>query len=271
MSPIDPLRLSARAAAAAGSTAAMYGAFEMEAALAGASDRDAILRKWVLRYGRLQLRLFGVEVLASGPHLDAGEAYPGSSPPASGTDERGKGRLFVMNHRSMLDILVSLAFLDARIVSRGDLARWPVVGYLAKRIGTLFVDRESTVSGARVAGAMVRAVEAGLGVLVFPEGTTHAGDEVRPFRPGAFVVSRRTGAEIVPVGLAYEGEHANWGDEGFPAHARRIGGAPRTRVALVAGDPIAPGDREASAIQAEAHAAVQSLVHRARATLRDRA
>jgi lyso-ornithine lipid O-acyltransferase len=260
MSPLAPLRFPARAAAAAGSTAAMYGAFELEAALAGASDRDEILRKWVLRYGRLQLRLFGVDVAASGPHLDGGGAYLGK-------DARGKGRLFVMNHRSALDILVSLAFLDARIVSRGDLARWPVVGYLAKRIGTLFVDRESTISGARVAGAMVRAVEAGLGVLIFPEGTTHQGDEVRPFRPGAFAVSRRTGAEIVPIGAAYEGEHAFWGDEGFPAHFKRIGGEVHTRVALVAGDPIAPGDREPAAIQAEAHAAVQSLVHRARASL----
>lgn len=260
MSPLDPIRFPARAAAAAGSTAAMYGAFELEAALAGKASRDDILRKWVVRYGRVQLKLFGADVLASGPYLDGGGAY-------AGKDARGKGRLFVMNHRSALDILVSLGFLEARIVSRGDLARWPVVGYLAKRIGTLFVERESTISGARVAGAMVRAVESGLGVLVFPEGTTYEGDEVKPFRAGAFVVARRTGAEIVPVGVAYEGEHASWGDEGFPAHFRRIGGVARTRVALVAGEPIAPAGREAPAIQAEAHAAVQELVHQARARL----
>ena len=260
MSALDPLRLSARAAALACSTASMYGAFELEAALAGASARDDVLKKWVVRYGRLELSLFGARVLGAGPHLGSGAPYPGKGPD-------GKGRLFVMNHRSALDILVSLAHLEARIVSRGDLARWPVVGYLARRIGTLFVDRESTVSGARVAGAMVRAVEAGRGVLVFPEGTTYAGDDVRAFRPGAFVVSKRTGAEIVPVGLAYAGEHATFGEETFPAHVQRVGGIARTRVAMVAGDPIAPGAREAPAIQAEAHAAVQSLVRRARAML----
>ncbi len=260
MALLAPLRLSARTAAFAGSTASMYGAFELEAALAGAAARDDVLKKWVVRYGRVELRLFGVDVAAAGPHLESGAAYPGK-------DARGKGRLFVMNHRSALDILVALGFLEARIVSRGDLAKWPVIGYLAQRIGTLFVDRESTLSGARVAGAMVRAVEAGRGVLVFPEGTTFAGDEVRPFRPGAFVVSRRTGAEIVPVGVAYEGEHATFGNETFPAHVRRIGGLPRTRVALVAGAPIAPNDREPAQIQAEAHAAVQSLVKQARASL----
>lgn len=260
MALLAPLRLSARTAAFAGSTASMYGAFELEAALAGAAARDDVLKKWVVRYGRVELRLFGVDVATAGPHLESGSAYPGK-------DARGKGRLFVMNHRSALDILVALGFLEARIVSRGDLAKWPVIGYLAQRIGTLFVDRESTLSGARVAGAMVRAVEAGRGVLVFPEGTTFAGDEVRPFRPGAFVVSRRTGAEIVPVGVAYEGEHATFGNETFPAHVRRIGGLPRTRVALVAGAPIAPNDREPAQIQAEAHAAVQSLVKQARASL----
>lgn len=260
MSILDPLLLSARTAAFASTTASMYGAFELEAALAGASARDDVLKKWVVRYGRVELSLFGVDVVAQGPHLGEGAAYPGK-------DARGKGRLFVMNHRSALDIFVSLGWLEARIVSRGDLARWPVIGYLAKRIGTLFVDRESAVSGARVAGAMVRGVEAGRGVLVFPEGTTFAGDEVRPFRPGAFVVSRRTGAEIVPIGVAYEGEHATFGDETFPAHVRRIGGLPRTRVALVAGDPIAPNDREPAEIQAEARSAVQALVARARASL----
>ena len=260
MSLLASLLLSARTTAFAGSTASMYGAFELEAALAGAAARDDVLKKWVVRYGRVELGLFGVDVAAAGPHLESGAAYPGK-------DERGKGRLFVMNHRSALDILVALGFLEARIVSRGDLAKWPVIGYLAQRIGTLFVDRESTLSGARVAGAIVRAVEAGRGVLVFPEGTTFAGDEVRPFRPGAFVVSRRTGAEIVPVGVAYEGEHATFGNETFPAHVKRIGGLPRTRVALVAGEPIAPNDREPAAIQAEAHAAVQSLVNKARASL----
>lgn len=258
---LDPLRLSARALALAGSTTGMYSAFELEAALAGAAARDDVLRKWVVRYGRVELRLFGIDAITAGPHFDEGAAYPGKGPD-------GKGRLFVMNHRSALDILVALAYLEGRIVSRGDLARWPVIGYLAKRIGTLFVDRESTVSGARVAGAMVRAVEAGRGVLVFPEGTTYPGDEVRPFRPGAFAVSKRTGAEIVPIGLAYDGDHATFAArETFPAHMRRVAAVPRTRVALVSGDPILPAGREPAAIQAEAHAAVQSLVHRARALL----
>lgn len=261
MSVLQSFRFPARAAAAAGSTAAMYGAFELEAALAGAADRGEVLRKWVLRYGRVQLRLFGVDVLAQGPHLDDGGAYPG-------TDAEGRGRLFVMNHRSALDILTALAFLDARILSRGDLANWPVVGFLAKRIGTLFVDRGSTVSGARVMGAMIRAVEAGRGVLLFPEGTTYTGDEVRPFRPGAAKVAQRTGAEIVPVGVAYEGAHTAWLDEdGFPAHVRRLGGVAHTRAALVAGAPISPGGRDPDVIQAEAHAALQALVHRARAAL----
>ncbi|MBK8253869.1 MAG: 1-acyl-sn-glycerol-3-phosphate acyltransferase [Polyangiaceae bacterium] len=260
MSVIDPLRLPARAALFAGSTAAMYTAFEAHAAVAGAASRDEILRKWVVQYGRVQLKIFGFNVHGQGPHLSEGHAYPGRN-------AQGKGRLFVMNHRSALDILVALAFLDARIVSRGDLAKWPVVGYLAKRIGTLFVDRESTVSGARVAGAMVKAVEAGRGVLVFPEGTTFSGDEVRPFRPGAFVVAKRTGAELVPVGIAYADEHATFGNETFGAHMKRVAGEPKTRAALVVGEPIPVADRDAPALQAEAHAQIQSLVYTARKSL----
>ena len=65
---------------------------------------------------------------------------------------------------------------------------------------------------------------AGQTVIVFPEGTTFAGDEVRPFHAGAFVAALRTGAEIVPVGLAYQrGSGAAFVDESFLAAPRANG------------------------------------------------
>ena len=48
--------------------------------------------------------------------------------------------------------------------------------------------------------------------MLYPEGTTYSGDEVRPFRAGAFLAAQRTGAEIVPVGIAYEGDAASYGE-----------------------------------------------------------
>jgi 1-acyl-sn-glycerol-3-phosphate acyltransferase len=256
----DALRLPLRSAAFVGLTFSMYGGLEADIALHGrAADRLALLSKWVERYGRSLLRLYGVEVAARGPFLGEGRRHPGR-------DARGVGRVFVMNHRSGLDVPVTLAFVDATIVSRADLARWPVIGMAARRAGTLFVDRTSRHSGAAVVSTMCAALRAGRGVMVYPEGTTYEGDEVRPFRPGAFSAALRTGAEIIPLGIAYGGGASSFGDESFPEHMMRVSRARRTEVALVAGDPLPP----ASSIEATrdaAWAAVQTLVRQARGVL----
>src|SRR6478609_5701447 len=104
----------------------------------------------------------------------------------------------------------SSAFIEANTVSRADLAGWPVIGLAARRVGTLFVDRSDKRSGAAVINAMITGLESGRGVMVYPEGTTFAGDEVRPFRAGAFLAAQRAGAEIVPVGIAYGGDGASF-------------------------------------------------------------
>lgn len=254
---LSAARFPLRTAAFVGLTLSLYGMLEVDTALSPESERSAVLSRWIARYGRGLLRLYGVRVLARGPTLGDGGVYPG-------TDARGLGRVFVMNHRSGLDVPISLAHFDATIVSRADLARWPIIGMAARRVGTLFVDRESRRSGAEVTHKMIEAIERGRAIMVYPEGTTHAGDEVRSFRVGAFTAAERTGAELVPVGLAYGGDGSAFVDESFPEHMRRISQARSVVAGVVAGAPIAPGPR-AEELRAMAHQQVQALVHEARA------
>jgi 1-acyl-sn-glycerol-3-phosphate acyltransferase len=260
MTPVGDLRASARTAGFVGLTFSLLACLEADLRASPPSRHVAITYKWMGRYGHGLLRLYGLEVTASGPHLERGEIYPAC-------DDRGVGRIFVMNHRSMLDIIVDLAFVEANAVSRADLADWPVIGLAARRVGTLFVERGDKRSGSAVISAMVAGVEQGRGVLVYPEGTTFAGDEVRPFRAGAFLAAQRAGAEIVPVGIAYGGDGASFLEESFPAHYRRVASSPRTRIGLVAGEPFRAESADVEAIQRRAHAEVQMLVHRARAAL----
>jgi lyso-ornithine lipid O-acyltransferase len=263
----DAVRVPLRTAGFVGLTFSLLAGFEGERALCEDDRaRDDVTYKWMARYGQGLLRLYGLEVSARGPFVEGGR-HPAR-------DASGRGRLFVMNHRSMLDIFVNLAFLEANIVSRADLSGWPVIGLAARRVGTLFVDRSSKRSGAAVINAMCAAVERGRAVMVYPEGTTFSGDEVRPFRPGVFLAAARTGAEIVPVGIAYEGEAAFYLDEPFARHLLRVSATRRIRIALEVGEPILPGrptagagDAEITALEAVTHERVQALVHRARARL----
>jgi 1-acyl-sn-glycerol-3-phosphate acyltransferase len=208
-------------------------------------------RSYVTWWSRAMLDALGVEVV---------EDFPA---PALGPVPEG-GRMIVSNHRSMLDILVLLSRFGGHMLSRDDLAKWPVIGWLAGFSETLYVDRSSAVSGA----ASIRAVSDRLAerhtVTVFAEGTTYPDDEVRPFQPGAFVAITRAGGEILPVGIAYRGGHAIFFQEPFAAPAKRVLLAGRTRVALSVGHPIAVERRTAKALGALSHERVQSLVRRAR-------
>jgi 1-acyl-sn-glycerol-3-phosphate acyltransferase len=255
------LRFPLRTAGFVGLTFSLYGMLELDTAISSTEERPAVLYKWIQRYGKGLLALYGVNVTAIGPHVEHGERYPGTTPD-------GRGRIFIMNHRSGIDIPLTLAFIEATIVSRADLARWPVIGVAARRVGTLFVDRTDKQSGAAVITAMCGAIERGRAVMVYPEGTTFTGDEVRPFRPGAFVAAQRTGAEIVPVGLAYGGEGANFVEEPFAAHMKRVSSASGTRAAMVIGEPLRlPGGASLEETAQAGRDAVQALVHRARAAL----
>lgn len=200
--------------------------------------------RWVRAWAKRMLGLFEVEVDVVGP-----------VPPAG-------ARVVVMNHRSAIDTCVALHLFGGRMVSRADVATWPVVGAAAERVGTLFVDRASATSGAALLRTMREVLRAGESVNVFPEGTTFPDDEVRPFHPGAFVAAHRERCPVVPAGIAYpRASGAAYFHEPFTRHLHRLAGAPPTRVQVTIGAPISVlPDERVDALCTRARAHVQELV-----------
>jgi 1-acyl-sn-glycerol-3-phosphate acyltransferase len=246
----SPLRRAYRVTGFVGLTVAMLPLYLAHDAVAAPGQREAVRDRWIRRWSGVQLRLFAISALVDG------------TPP----EGRGTGRLVVANHRSAIDVGLLLHAFGGRMVSRGDISGWPLFGKAAQKVGTIFVDRASTVSGATAIRAMRTVLGNGGTVLVFPEGTTFAGDEVRPFHPGSFIAALRTDAQIVPVGIAYErGSRATFVGETFLRHLSRMAGGPATHVVVRVGGAIAvtPGAR-AAALASDARAAVQELVTDAR-------
>jgi len=177
-----------------------------------------------------------------------------------------RARLVVANHRAAFDIGVMLAAFGGSLLSRGDLSEWPLVGRMARHGGTIFVDRGEAASGAAAIRTIRRRLAERGTVVVFPEGTTFPGDEVRPFSPGAFAAARGLDVEIVPVGLAYDA-HAEWPPStSFGAHVLEAASHRDKRVVGHAGTPFRPTGSSASVAEA-ARAEVQGLVQRSRALL----
>jgi 1-acyl-sn-glycerol-3-phosphate acyltransferase len=230
----------------------MLPAYLARRALTPPGQRAAVRDAWVGRWARALLDLFAIEVVVEGE-------VPEPAP--------GRGRLLVTNHRSAIDIGVVLGTFGGTMVSRADLAGWPVLGAAARAVGTVFVDRASARSGASTIRTIQRLLEEGERVNLFPEGTTFDGDEVRPFHGGAFVAAVRASAEVLPVGVAYpKGSGAAFVDETFPAHLARLARSGPTRMVVAIGAPFrAERTDRATRVTQRAEREVAAQVARARA------
>lgn len=116
------------------------------------------------------------------------------------------------NHASNLDPVVLGAHLLPRIgrrfqwLGKRELFDWPVVGWMARNGGVHAVDRGAAdVEAYRLAK---RILDEGHVLFVFPEGTRSADGALQRARDGVAVLALRTGAPIVPVGIA--GSSARW-------------------------------------------------------------
>lgn len=245
-------RKVSRAAAFAGVTATMYGALRAQQRLQP-ERAEQLLAAYRDRWIDALLALFGVEVQLAAPGV-----------PPKGE----RARLVVSNHRAGYDIGILLRLFGGVMVSRGDLASWPILGPVARTGGTIFVDREEGQQGQRAGAvrALRRALQARSTVNIFPEGSTFSGDEVRPFHAGSFLGAKGLEVEVVSVGLAYPPGCEFREEQDFPSHLADSAARARTPVSLVVSAPerLALPARDAAEHYRER---VQELVREARRRL----
>lgn len=127
--------------------------------------------------------------------------------------------LLVANHVSWLDIaVIHAASGRVRFVSKADVLRWPLLGWLIAAVGTLFIERERKRDAVRVVHEVAAALGRGEAVAVFPEGTTGGGAHVLPFHANLLQAAIAAQAPVQPVALRY---HAP--GERFAAAAQYVG------------------------------------------------
>ena len=209
--------------------------------------RYEVWQRWMKAWTRGLLALLGVEHVV----LPSEGAPPGLG-----------ARLVVSNHRSPVDIALLLTYFGGHVLSRDDLANWPIIGVAARKSDTIFVDRNSANSGLSAIRQIRQRLRQVRTVIIFPEGGTFRGDEAREFHAGAFAAVRRLQVELVPAGIAYE-PGSEFFDESFMQHFARVAARPKTRVALCFGQGR-PAQGSPAQMAAEMHQEVQALMHKAR-------
>ncbi|HEX6929546.1 MAG TPA: lysophospholipid acyltransferase family protein [Gammaproteobacteria bacterium] len=111
--------------------------------------------------------------------------------------------LVAANHISWLDIVVLGSHIGTCFVSKSEVADWPLVGWLARQGGTLFIHRGHHDSAERIAHDMTARLARKSRVLFFPEGTTSDGTFVKRFKNRLFQPAVQIGASVQPVAIRY--------------------------------------------------------------------
>ena len=160
---------------------------------------------WFLRFAA---RISGARVKVHGTHLKRDVFY-------------------IANHVSWLDILSLAGACGTAFVAKAELARAPLVGWLAKMNRTVFVKREERMSVANQINSLKEALADNWSVTVFPEGTTTDGQSLLPFKTSMLSVLEPPppGVMVQPVLIDY-GPMAEWigwiGEEGGLNNAKRV-------------------------------------------------
>lgn len=111
--------------------------------------------------------------------------------------------LLVANHVSWLDILAIDAAQPARFVSKADIRRWPLIGWMVACGGTLFIERERKRDAMRVVHQVAEALQHGDVIAMFPEGTTSGGEGLLPFHANLLQAAVATHVPVQPIALRF--------------------------------------------------------------------
>lgn len=111
--------------------------------------------------------------------------------------------LVVANHVSWLDIWLLHSVTAVCFVAKSEIRGWPVIGWMAAKARTLFIERERRRDTHRIAGTIQAALHADEAVAVFPEGTTTDGSDVRRFHASLLQPAVDLQIPVVTVAIRY--------------------------------------------------------------------
>lgn len=111
--------------------------------------------------------------------------------------------MLVANHQSVIDIcaLFRAVPVPLHFLLKQEMTRVPFVGWYAKSMGMLFIERDNPRAAPALLRAAARLVGSGAQLCIFPEGTRSRSGAVAEFKGGAFQSAIDAGAAVIPVAM----------------------------------------------------------------------
>ena len=232
-------------------------------------DAEASLSSPLLAAGRgilyalLTLLLIPLQLLANALRLPLRRSLPqayhrlvcwimGINIAREGEISRARPTLFVANHTSYLDIEIIGAVAQGSFVAMDEIRGWPGFGVLARLQRSIFIDCEARSLSEQTREIRAR-LDAGENIFLFPEGGSHTGLHLLPFRSSLFAVAQRPAGQpplvVQPVTVVYEqldgqplGRHWRWlyawnGKPSILRHMFQAAGLGRLTVRVIFHEP----------------------------------
>ncbi len=155
--------------------------------------------------------------------------------------------LFLCNHMSYLDTISIASVIPTNFVAKAEVADWPLFGYLTRLQGTLFIDRRNKKGAAEQGAAMISVMREQKNIVLFPEGTSTNGSEVKFFKSGLLQsVLNMNDVDVViqPVSIACYGKngiqnrYAWYGDMTLMPHLWKVFETSGLRVVFTFHEPF---------------------------------
>jgi 1-acyl-sn-glycerol-3-phosphate acyltransferase len=118
--------------------------------------------------------------------------------------DRNKTYIFMPNHVSLFDVPLLGGYLPfvARGVEAAEQFRWPVIGWFARSIGNIPIERSSAhASWASLQRAALE-IQGGKSIIIMPEGTRTRTGQMGMFKKLPFRLAQIAGVDIVPIGTS---------------------------------------------------------------------
>ncbi len=156
---------------------------------------------------------------------------------------RERGVIYLPTHTSYADIPVVQACFDGHFVATVDIKNWPLFGWGNTLVGSVYVERGKRGMVEHLVEKATPMLRRGRNLFIFGEGKSSP-NPVLPLKRGAFVLSERSGAPIIPVVIRFgEPEKVGWAIHGdhaqFRYHiVRFLGTVKNTRIEVTVLPPV---------------------------------
>ncbi len=147
---------------------------------------DDEIHRWSLR----MLRLLKIQCTVHNPHHVA--------------PRKGHKTIIMCNHSSLFDIPIGFQAFPhqaIRMLAKKEMEKIPFMKYGMSAAEFPIIDRHNRVHAIRDLEKVMKLLESGIVMWIFPEGTRSSNGHVAPLKKGGFITAIQTEATIIPIGI----------------------------------------------------------------------